>query len=67
MNTHGGKRKGAGRKKSGIVKYQVLIRREQAALLKRWGGGDRSAGLRWLIDVAAPLIAKAIRRHAGDN
>ena len=31
---------------------------DQAALVRKWGRGDLSAGLRWLIDSAAALILK---------
>lgn len=53
-NGHGGKRPGAGRKNTKIplVAYSVDITHAQAELLKQWGGGNISAGLRWLIDVA---------------
>lgn len=60
--TWGGKRAGAGRKKSDaksintITIYSVHITGKQAALLKKWGGGDLSAGLRWLVNTAQALI-----------
>ena len=59
-NTHGGKRAGAGRKKleSPMATYSVRITHAQAALLKAWGGGDLSAGLRWLVDAAEILVAR---------
>ena len=60
-STHGGKRIGAGRKPSGIVDYHVRITKHQAALLKTWGGGDLSAGLRWLVDAAVVIVRKAQR------
>lgn len=58
----GGRRPGAGRKKkdSAREKYNVYITPRQAELLKMWGGGDISAGLRWLVDAAEPLIGHAI-------
>lgn len=54
----GGKRPGAGRKPTGMKRRYVAISDEQARLLRMWGRGDLSAGLRWLIDAAAPLICK---------
>ena len=56
----GGKRPGAGRKKSNdpIVTYSVKITHAQAELLKKWGGGDLSAGLQWLVDAADILIRR---------
>lgn len=36
----------------------VRLTEAQAALLRKWGRGDMSAGLRWLIDSAAGLILK---------
>ena len=58
--TRGGKRKGSGRKKSTdpIVTYSVRITISQAESLKTWGGGDLSAGLRWLIDSSEILIRR---------
>ena len=55
---HGGRRAGAGRKKSTdpIVTYSVQITSRQAELLKRWGDDDISAGLRWLIDAAEVFV-----------
>lgn len=32
-----------------ILTYSVRIPASQAALLKEWGGGNISAGLRWLM------------------
>ena len=56
----GGRRIGSGRKKKldPIVTYSVDITIEQAELLKRWGGGDVSAGLRWLIEAANVFVHK---------
>lgn len=56
----GGKRLGAGRKKSTdpIVTYSVDITHSHAELLKKWGGGDVSAGLRWLVDTVKIFINK---------
>lgn len=59
-NTRGGKRPGAGRKKSTdpITTYNIHITIAQANLLKLWGGGNISQGLRWLIDTSKPLVSK---------
>lgn len=59
----GGKRVGAGRKKAAhpVVAYSVDITHAQAELLKTWGGGDMSAGLRWLVDAAEVLVRKVRR------
>lgn len=43
-----------------LKKRLVSLTDDQAALLRKWGRGDLSAGLRWLIDAAAPLIFKKI-------
>lgn len=63
----GGYRKGAGRKKVGRRTYAVRLTDRQAALLCLWGGGDMSAGLRWLIDGAAPLIGPSTVVLRKDN
>jgi hypothetical protein len=36
----------------------VHLTDEQMRLLRMWGRGDLAAGLRWLIDVAAPHVRK---------
>lgn len=56
----GGSRRGAGRKRAAdvLVTYNVHITCAQAELLKKWGGGDVSAGLRWLIDAAELWVRK---------
>ena len=56
--THGGRRVGSGRKRKGdpLVTYSVHITTQQADLLRRWGGDDLSAGLRWLVDAAKAFI-----------
>jgi hypothetical protein len=56
----GGKRKGAGRKPNNppTKKHCVSITDEQARLLRAWGKGDLSAGLRWLVDVAKLIVGK---------
>ncbi len=33
----------------------------QCKLLRMWGRGCMSAGLRWLIDTAAPMIGKKLK------
>jgi hypothetical protein len=54
----GGKRTGAGRKRNDppTKAHCLSITEEQAKLLRRWGKGDMSAGLRWLIDMGLLLI-----------
>ena len=61
IERRGGKRPGSGRKKNvdQPVTYSVDITPVQALLLKEWGGGDISRGLRWLVEVSAPLIHKS--------
>lgn len=56
----GGRRPGAGRKptKGPTVRYALDVSHRHAELLRAWGGGDMSAGLRWLIDAAAPLVGE---------
>lgn len=60
VERRGGRRVGSGRKKSTdpIVTYHVHITSAQASLLKKWGAGDISAGLRWLVEAASVLIQK---------
>lgn len=41
-----------------LRKRGVCLTDEQVALLRKWGKGDVSAGLRWLIDAAALLIVR---------
>lgn len=36
----------------------VYLTDAQVKLLRMWGRGDVSAGLRWLIDVAAKFVSK---------
>lgn len=38
--------------------YCVHITEEHSKLLRMWGRGDMSAGLRWLIDAAAVMVRK---------
>lgn len=37
----------------------VYLTDEQARLLRKWGRGDLSKALRWLIDEAARMVVKA--------
>ena len=57
---NGVKRPGAGakRKRDPVVTYSVRISHKHAELLKTWGGGDLSAGLRWLVDASAQLVVR---------
>lgn len=41
-----------------LKKILVSLTEEQAALVRKWGRGDLSAGMRWLIDNAKELIVK---------
>lgn len=56
----GGRRAGAGRPRHvpPLRRRGVYITDEQCKLLRMWGRGDVSAGLRWLIDTTAPMIKK---------
>lgn len=55
---HGGKRPGAGRKKSKqqYLTCSVSLTPEQVRRGKLLGGNNLSAGLRWLLDVTKPFI-----------
>lgn len=57
----GGKREGAGRKRNNPPTHAhcVYLTVEQAKLVRMWGRGDLSAGLRWLISAAKPLVRRA--------
>ena len=57
----GGKRTGAGRKPNNppFKSRHIRITDEQARLLRTWGKGDLSAGLRWLINESSKLIRRA--------
>ena len=48
----GGKREGSGRKRNDppTKGFHVYITEDEARLLREWGRGDLSAGLRWLIE-----------------
>ena len=54
---------GSGRKKHvpPLKKRLVSMTDEQAQLLRMWGKGDLSAGLRWLIEATAPMVHKPTR------
>lgn len=57
----GGARPGSGPKpKHGSlpVTYSVRLTVAQAELVKQWGGGDLSAGMRWLIEAASLWVIK---------
>lgn len=60
----GGKRAGAGRKAHvpPLKRKCVRITEAQARLLRMWGRGDASAGLRWLIEQAKHVV-----RRPGDQ
>ena len=57
---HGGRRPGAGRKRNDPPTKGrcIYLTDEQVKLLRMWGRGDVSAGLRWLIDTAKTMIVK---------
>lgn len=57
---HGGKRAGAGRKRIDptLKVRHIRLTDAQVKLLCMWGKGDMSAGLRWLINSAAPIVYK---------
>jgi hypothetical protein len=54
----------AGRKRADppVKARCVNLTDEQVRLLRAWGRGDVSAGLRWLIDVAALFVRKIEKR-----
>ena len=68
-NGHGGKREGAGRPKHNppLKKRLLSITEEQAKLLRMWGRGDMSAGLRWLIAQAKEVVYKPAPPESGDH
>lgn len=58
---HGGKRAGAGRKPLAagrMTRISALVSEDDAALLREWGHGVLSGGLRWAI-----VWARAYRRQ----
>ncbi len=62
IERRGGRRAGCGQKPKygggALVIYSVKITHAQAELLKEWGGGDISMGLRWLVDTAEVLVRR---------
>lgn len=60
MAGRGGKRVGAGRKPHvpPLRNTCIHLTEAQMKLLRMWGRGDMSAGLRWLIDQAATVVQK---------
>jgi hypothetical protein len=62
---NGGKRAGAGpkRKRDPIVTYSVRMSHAHAEMLRLWGGGDISAGLRWVMDNATMLVRLTPPEH----
>lgn len=56
----GGKRPGAGRPRHHppLIRIRAYITEEQAKLLREWGRGDLSAGLRWVVGEAAKMVVK---------
>jgi len=41
-----------------LKKHLVNLTEDQARLLRAWGRGDLSAGLRWLVDAASVMVGK---------
>ncbi len=66
--SHGGKREGAGRKRHipPLKNKCVRLTEEQESMLRKWGRGDVSAGLRWLIDQAKHLVRKPDPPHSNE-
>ena len=65
----GGKRTGAGRKPiyPPVKKRCISMSDEHIKLLRMWGRGDVSAGLRWLIEAAAPMIHReSVNQQSND-
>lgn len=58
--SRGGKRVGAGRRPHDppLRTRHVNITDEQVKMLRQWGRGDVSAGLRWLIEQAKHVVRK---------
>ena len=61
VGNRGGKRSGAGRRRNDppTRKVSLSLTDEQVKLLRMWGRGDVSAGLRWLIDAAVPHVRRS--------
>lgn len=55
------RRAGGGRKRNDppTRAHHVTMTDAQATLLRKWGRGDLSAGLRWLVDAAELLVRRA--------
>lgn len=56
--TPGARRSRAGRKYAPARRRCLCLDDSHMKLLRAWGRGNASAGLRWLIDTAAPLIVR---------
>ena len=58
MAGKGGRTPGAGRKRHvpPLKEYHIGLTEEQAKLVRMWGRGDLSAGLRWVISTSALMI-----------
>jgi hypothetical protein len=54
------KRRGRRRHEPPLTKRLVSMTDAQAKLLRMWGRGDLSAGLRWLINAAEPLVRRSV-------
>ncbi len=50
-----------------VKRHCVMLTEEQVKLLRMWGRGDVSAGVRWVIDVAKLLVQKPPPRQAEDQ
>jgi hypothetical protein len=44
-----------------LKKRCVRLTDEQVRMLRAWGRGDMSAGLRWIIEAAAPLVHRPLK------
>lgn len=65
--SRGGKRKGAGRKKHfpPLKGVEVMVTDEQVKLLRMWGRGSVSEGLRWLVEMAKTVVYKPKEDQSG--
>ena len=63
-----GKKGRSGRKRHEppLIRRFVRLTDEQARLVRMWGRGDLSAGLRWLITAAAPMIRRVDETETDD-
>ncbi len=61
-------KKTGGRVKSNppLKKICVNLTEEQCALLRKWGRGDLSAGLRWAIEQSKWLVRKPDPPHSNE-